>query len=124
MSSPGIRPRNDKSVAAPRGKQGSPQALRVLSADGATRPAAPSVAMPRAKTELTELLAGDKLLCVRRPPPADLSRQQAEMAPSGPASQVADKDLVPVIEAWPRLPRGIRSAILALVREAASDGDR
>ncbi len=77
MSSPGIRPRNNQPAAG--GKKGSQQTLRVLSADGAARAAPPSIAMPRATTELTELLAGDRLLCVRRRASATASGPNADV---------------------------------------------
>jgi hypothetical protein len=135
MSGPGIRPRNNK-PAAGAGKQGPPRALRVMSEDGVARAAAPSIIMPRAKTELSELLAGDALLCVRRRPPASPSRD-AELAarpraesPAALAGQqgprassparIADEDLARLIDAWPSLPGNIRAAILALVRTTAS----
>ena len=142
MSSPGIRPRKDQSAAASGSKRVSPQKLRVLSADGAAR-AAPSIAMPRAKTELTELLAGDKLLCVRRRTPATATRQNTEACSGPPAADarshaespvansgqspaaspptpIPGEDLARVIEAWPGLPRHVRAAILAMIRETAA----
>ena len=79
MSSPGIRPQNNKPAAGPAGKKGPPQTLRVLSEEGAARAAAPSIAMPRAKTELSELLAGDEMLYVRRRAPAITARQNANL---------------------------------------------
>jgi len=149
MSSPEIRPRNNKPAAGGQhvpmvdGK-GSQQTLRVLSEDGAVRAAAPSVAMPRATTELLELLAGDNTLCVRRASatatphdaealagasgadagskaesPATLWGQQGSHgADVSPPAPTVDADLARVIDAWPGLPRSIRVAVLALVRES------
>ncbi len=127
MSSPGIRPRNNQPAAS--GKKGSQQTLRVLSADGAARAARPSIAMPRAKTELTELLAGDRLLCLRRRASATATGPSAEVGQGTPAdnarpnvgsprAQSDDADLGRVIDAWSGLPRHVREAVLAMVREA------
>ncbi len=136
MSSPGIRPRTNKPAAGGRhaptvdGKKGSQQTLRVLSQEGATRGAA-SIAMPRAKTELSELLAGDDLLCVRRPRSASALRPSADQRPEASAADAAlqtesspvptaDGDLACVIDAWPGLPRNVRAAILAMIHETAA----
>ncbi len=75
--------------------------------------------MPRATTELSELLASDPLLCVRR---------RAESAPAADAASDAnpvagDADLAHVIQAWPSLPRNIRAAIAALVRDETGCND-
>jgi len=86
-------------------------ALRVHSEEGAAPASAPSIIMPRASTELTELLAGDDLLCVRRRETAPAPR------PIPTAEAAADADLASLIEAWPNLPRGVRAAILAMIRE-------
>jgi hypothetical protein len=144
MSSPGIRPRNNKPAAAPEGKKGSRQNLRVHAEDGAAR-AAPSIAMPRAKTELSELLAGDSLLCVRRRASATATRPKTDAEPgvsadgksqaespaalagghhvpmvgnpdSSPQACTGDEDLGRVIDAWPGLPRNVRAGILAMIR--------
>jgi hypothetical protein len=153
MSSPGIRPRNSKLAAGGQNvpmadvKKGAPQPLRVLSQDGTARAAAPSIVMPRAKTELSELLAGDDLLCVRRRTvatavqqdpsanmrvPAAYAGTQAESLASlstkrsgdgpdaAPRAHLADADLAGVIDAWPGLPRNVRAAILAMIRETAT----
>jgi len=131
MSSPGIRPRDKQSAAVSGGAKVSRQKLRVLAEDGA-RAAPPSVAMPRAKTELTALLAGDKLLCLRRP--ATTATQQNASARAGVSEVDArspvespvtnpgpqSDDLAQVIDAWPGLPCNVRAAILALIRETAS----
>ena len=124
MSSPGIHPRDNEPAAGPSSKNGAQQKLRVLSGDNAppTRapgicafacpgaPAAPSIAMPQATTELSELLAGDNALCVRRP--------QSSAAPRGErCPDDGDGDLACLIDAWPGLPRNIRAAVLALIRE-------
>jgi hypothetical protein len=124
MSSPGTRPRNNKPAAAAAGGKGSPQKLRVLSRDGATRPAA-SIAMPRAKTELSEMLAGDALLCARRPQaaaiaPAEPPVAEAPSRDESPRVPAPGGDLAQVMEAWPMLPRNVRAAILAMIRETAS----
>jgi hypothetical protein len=145
MSSPGIRPRNNQPAAGRGGKVVSEQKLRVLSEDTAARTAAPSIAMPRSKTELTELLAGDALLCVRRRAAATAARPNADVGSSvsgadancraestatlsgqeSPASlpqaHVSNKDdLARVIDAWPGLSRNVRAAILAMIRETAA----
>ena len=133
MNSPVIRPRNNKPAVAPDGKTGPQQALRVMSGDGAARPAAPSIAMPRAKTELSELLAGDDALCVRRRSSATATRQTAEARSDvpdvhaepqieSPPTAAVDGDLTRVIDAWPGLPRNVRAAVLALIRETATGG--
>ena len=115
MSSPSTRPLNKKPTADPAGNKGMPPTFRVLSHDSAARVAAPSIAMPRARTELSELLADDDALCVRRRAPATAPRENAEaVSPSAPA---VDGDLTYVIEAWPDLSRNIRAAVLALIRE-------
>jgi hypothetical protein len=33
----------------------------------------------------------------------------------------ADPDLAAVVDAWPRLPRALRAAVLAMVRSASED---
>jgi hypothetical protein len=148
MSNPGIRPRNQQPAAAGQhvpavgGKKDPQQTLRVLSADGAARAAAPSIAMPRAKTELSELLAGDHLLCVRRrasatrpaagapsSPVADAQPQAESSAKpfgqqghdSSSRAPIADADLTRVIGAWPGLSRNVRAAIVAMIRETAAE---
>ncbi len=135
MSSPGIRPRNNKPAAGGHartvdGKKGPQKTLRVMPEEAAAR-AVPSIAMPRAKTELTEILAGDDLLCVRRPRTATALRPTADTVSSvpgvdvepraeSPRSQSGDGDLAGVIDAWPGLPRNVRAAILAMIRETAA----
>ena len=141
MSSPGIRLLSNKTVAGPNGKARGPQALRVMSDEGVAPAAAPSVVMPRAKTDLGELLAGDRTLCLRRTsapaPQAAEARPVAASDDSGahaePAAALAgqetpgdgspspsavhvDGDLARVIKAWPGLPCNVRAAVLALVR--------
>jgi hypothetical protein len=100
--------------------------------------------MPRAKTELSELLAGDKSLCVRRRTPATPTRNNADSGSdassadagartespaagsdpwggdSSPRAHLADADLRRVVDVWPRLPHNVRAAILAIVRETAA----
>ena len=66
--------------------------------------------MPRAKTELSQLLAGDEVICVR-PRRDSLAPFDVDTA----KSQAFDVDLSHVIDAWPRLPQGVRKAILAMV---------
>ena len=99
MTRPGIPQRTIK----------PPKALRVLSADGSTT-VAPSIVMPRAKTELSHLLAGDDAICVRprRESPVTYSSDAA-------TSQAFGDDLSKVIAAWPRLTQGVRTAVLAMV---------
>ncbi len=119
MSSPGIRPRNNNPAVSPDGKTGA-QTLRVLAEGGAVRAAVPSVVMPRAKTELSELLAGDALLCVRRRASAPSAQPSpASRDPSSPVPTV-DADLARVSAAWPGLPRNIRAAMLAMIRETTA----
>ena len=125
MSSPGIRPQNNKPATGPSGKQDSQRELHVISAVGVARAATPSVAMPRAKTELSELLAGDHVLCARRRVSANAMRQNAE-ARSGAdaepqAAQTVDADLACVIDAWPGLSEDVRAAVLALIREPSGE---
>jgi hypothetical protein len=143
MSSPGIGPRKNKSAAGPEGNKG-PRPLRVLSQDGSARVVAPSIAMPRAKTELSALLVGDDVLCVRKLATAAAERQNADRGscasgavaeppdklPATPTDRrsgessmpadIADGDLAYVIDAWPGLPRDVRLAILAVVRKAST----
>ena len=123
MNHPGIRPRNNKPAA----KMGAPQTLRVLSDDAAARAAPASIAMPRSRTELLELLAGDDALCVRRRAAAASAQPNGEVGLGGsgtnaesqaesPAAPAVDGDLACVIDAWPGLPRYIRAAVLAMIR--------
>jgi len=123
MNSPGTRSRDNK-PGNPSGKRPSKQTLRVLSDDGAMRPA-PSIAMPRAKTELSELLAGDDTLCVRRLGSAAAAQNRTSRpltsAAASPdcraktSSSMADEQLAFLIDAWPRLSPNIRAAIWAMV---------
>jgi hypothetical protein len=124
MSSPGNHPPDNKRG----GKKGPQQKLRVLSEDGSTRPAAAGIAMPRARTDRSELLAGDSTLCVRRRAAATTTRQNAEACSGAcgvvaepqaeaPRTPTADGDLACVVDAWPGLPRNVRAAVLALIRE-------
>jgi len=137
MNSPGISPPSNKPAANPGSKRESRQPLRVLLEDGAARAAAPSIAMPRAKTELSELLAGDDLLCARWRAPATALRHNvaplpqaespgaisaqriADSCDSSPRSRSLDGGLGRVIEVWPNLPRNVRAAILAMIRETS-----
>ena len=125
MSSPGTRSRDNKPAAGPNGKKRSEQTWRVLSEDGVAR-ASPSIAMPRAKTELSELLAGDSELCIRRRPTvaAELHKAGPHREASGipakaqtasSAEPAIDPELASVIDAWPGLPRNVRAAVLAMV---------
>ena len=128
MNHSGIRPRNNKAAACPIGKTGSPPGLRVLSEDAASRSAPPSIVMPRARTDLVELLAGDSTLCVRRRPVATPTPQNAELRSGTSAAHIEsqtesppaltiDGDLVGVIGAWPGLPQSVRAAVLTMIRE-------
>jgi hypothetical protein len=105
-----------------------PRRLRVLAAEGSGR-AAPSVAMPRSNTELTDLLAGDRFVCVRRSSAVSSSRadsapwssEQRELAASNSAASAThDPEMAGLIAAWPSLPETIRAVILATVREATA----
>ncbi len=123
MNSSKTRPRDNKLAASQAGEKEPPQKLRVLSQDGMARVAAPNIAMPRAKTELSEMLAGDKSLCLRRRAanetrPSDDAKTRSA-SPADP--DIAVEDLTRVIEAWPGLPRNVRAAILAMIRETAVD---
>jgi hypothetical protein len=127
--SPGTRPQSKTPAAGPDGKKSRQQPLRVHDAEGTASTTAPSITMPRANTELTELLAGDALLCVRRRPapaaplPNSTAQGSAESQPlaqSQPAPN-ADADLAAVIDAWPGLPRNVRAAILAMIRSLNAD---
>jgi hypothetical protein len=146
MNSPGIRPPTLKPVAAPGGKQGWQQTLRVLREEDITRAAAPSIAMPLAKTELSELLACDDVLRVRRRAPAIATRTNADLGSdacgvegkshadslatfssqrnpdSSAQARMGDEDLGEVADAWPDLPRNVRAGILAMIR-ATTTGD-
>jgi hypothetical protein len=106
-------------MAPPDAKNGLGQALRILGGEGGR--AAPSIAMPRAKTELSALLAGDPAICVRRPAPIASAQDPIARVAAAPAFATADADLARLVEAWPSLPRSIRAAITAMVREAAAD---
>jgi len=106
MSSPEIRPRNNKPANGPNDKTGSPQTLRVLSDDVASHAAAPSIAMPRAKTELSELLAGDAMLCVRRRASATAMPQNAETPSSVSGVSVRPQAESPAALSGQRSPDG------------------
>jgi hypothetical protein len=81
--------------------------------------ARPSVAMPRATTELTQLLANDPLVGIRRRSQATPVPQAASESSVAGAElpTIQDAVLSRVIEAWPSLPRSIRAAISAMVCE-------
>jgi hypothetical protein len=126
MSSPAIRPLNSKPAAGQGGKTGPQQALRVLSEQIAARAARPNIAMPRPKTELSELLAGDNTLCLRRRASVVATQPNTE-ARSGtsacadplvesPPAPTDNGDLAHVIEAWPDLPEDIRATVMAMIR--------
>jgi hypothetical protein len=146
MSSPEIGVQRNKSAAGPAGKKGSPQKLRVLSEFSAPRTTSANITMPQAKTELSELLSGDELLCVRPRRPVAAERQavagsapsvlcanpelqaahrestaeepnRAAQAPDPPADTTND-DLAGLISLWPRLPHDVRAAVLAMVHES------
>ncbi len=143
MNSPGVRPRTLRPAAAPGGK-GLPQTLRVLPEEGATRAAAPSVAMPRPNAEFSEVLVCDDLLRVGRRASATAIRTNADTgsdacgvagkshadsaavlsnqgSPGSPAqARTGDEDLGQVTEAWPGLPRNVRAGILAIIRATIS----
>ena len=124
MNSSGTRSR-DK-AGRHDGQESRQAILGVMSEDGTVR-ASPSIAMPRAKTELAELLAGDKMLCVRRPSPGPVRPEVhagvcgINLAPGSDASPgpTMDEDLSLVIDAWPDLPRSVRAAVLAMIHETA-----
>lgn len=97
---------------------GGGAALRLTHPTALSHPtAARTAAMPIAMTELSELLAGDDTICVRRPPVAvaPSESRDAETPESASASDNADPQLARVVQAWPRLPGGIQSAIVAMV---------
>jgi len=141
MSSPGISPRSNNPAASLGGKKEPQQPLRVLSEDGTARTAAPSIAMPWARTELSELLAGDNLLCLRRRASATSTQQNTVAKPHAeslgvpsaqrvvvvdsrnpsPLAPTVNGDLARVIEVWPSLPRNVRAAISAMIRETVTD---
>jgi hypothetical protein len=126
MSSPGNHPRNNKpqnskpqnsKPAGPSGVKAARQPLRVHNEDGTPSSAAPSILMPRANTELTEMMAGDALLCVRpRAKPTPQPAAAASPAVEASRMESTDGDLSGVVEAWPDLPRNVRAAIVAMVR--------
>jgi len=125
MNRPELHPRKSDPAAAPRPKPGPRQTLRVLAAEAGSRTAAPSIEMPRAKTELSALLAGDAMICVRRRTPSTAAPVQPAGAPSAadlsaaPAvhPEATDGELARLVAAWPSLPRNVRAAIVALVGE-------
>lgn len=145
MNSTGIHPPTHEPVAASVGRQGFQQTLRVRKEEDATRCAAPSIAMPLADTELSELLAHDDGLCMRRrtpptairtnkaagssacdvedKPQADLPAALSSHRGSGSLAQARmdDEELGQVIDAWPDLPRNVRAGVLALIRATNSD---
>ncbi len=112
MASHGNPEQKAKPVAATPAKAGKP--WRVLSADGTS---APSIAMPRANTDLRQLLTGDLALCVRSR--AKVSAVSApldgKVEPLDNKVEPLDADLSRVREAWPNLSQGVRTAILALI---------
>jgi hypothetical protein len=146
MNSPGIRPPTLKTLAASGGKQGWQQTLRVLPEEDATRAAAPSIAMPLANTEFSEMLGCDDVLRARRRTPATMARMNADAGSDtcgvevkshadslatfssqrnpdlSSHSHMGDEDLAQVTDAWPGLPRNVRAGILALIH-ATTTGD-
>ena len=79
----------------------------------------PKVAMPSGAPDMGEILAAASVVApppplnpiVEAPPPAAAGR-----GPAGACRCHAAKlDVAPVVEAWPRLPHSIQSAILAVV---------
>jgi hypothetical protein len=122
------------SDAGPVGDVNPQQLWRVLGADGSARQiaapadaapcldihpppgasASPRVDMPGANTDLSKLLGEDDTLCVNR-----AVSGRSDCQPSEPPTPKSDSRLARVVEAWPRLPRPGRSAILAMI-EAAS----
>lgn len=104
-------------------------------------PVRPSVVMPTTMTELSELLAGDDTVCVRRPSqrsgdtsaasataPAQGMGDAESASPTGrervagpvlaslPSLDIdAEAELAEVIDVWPLLPRSVHTAILAII---------
>jgi len=120
MNSPGY-PWTAGPMTAAEDKSRPRQALR-MHGEEAGRIAAPSVLMPLAKTELTELLAGDAVVCVRRPAatgpaPQILAARQSSAIAAAPD----DPDLARLIAVWPSLPLDIRAAIAAMICEPAAE---
>jgi hypothetical protein len=99
---------------------------------GVAASAVPSVAMPQPVTELSELLAGDATLCIRR----SVKACRAEVLHSGEASAArpilaaipCDDDpqfgpeLARVVEVWPSLPRNAQRAVLAVIDAVLQPG--
>lgn len=145
MNSPGIHPPHRPAVA-PDDTQGFRQTLRVLPDEDAASAAAASIAMPRPKTELSEVLAGDDVLSAWRRAPATTAQTSHKTAPDAPnmedkshtgslatfssppplgsskQTRHDDEDIDQVIDAWPRIPRNIRAGILAMIH-ATTTGD-
>jgi hypothetical protein len=149
MNSPGIRPPTLKRVAAPGGREVFQQTLRVMPEEDATPAAAPSVAMPLATTEFSELLVCDYVLRARPRASVTATRTNADVGSdargvegkshadsadslatfssqpnpdSSARARTDDEDLDQVIDAWPGLPRNVRAGILAMIR-ATTTGD-
>ena len=85
----------------------------------------PSVAMPLPVTELSELLADDATICIRRPvKPCRAEAQSSAVASVAkpvlaaiPCDDEAElgPELTRVVEAWPALSRSAHRAILAMI---------
>jgi hypothetical protein len=81
----------------------------------------PTAAMPGATTELSQILAGDSTIQVRRPAKPDrrakigLMRGAADSAACAPANRSDDPRLGRIIEAWTDLPEEVRAAITTVV---------
>ena len=149
MSSPGIRPQNNKPAAGPAGKKGPPQTLRralggrrrtdhgaehchapgkdrTLGTAGRRRlavRAAARISNHRA-TERKSRIVRARRGCATPGRIGGRARRTsgARRARSSPRAQAAGGGLAAVIAAWPALPRNIRAAILAMIRET-SPGD-
>jgi hypothetical protein len=93
--------------------------LEVMAAAGLSLPerGKPKVAMPDGAPDMSELLAAAS--SVAPLPPEEPAVERAPHAGRGPSGTCpcpeTELPLAPVVEAWPRLPHSIQSAILAVV---------
>jgi hypothetical protein len=123
MNSPGSLSCSAEPAAAPVDR-GPRHELRVHGERGHS--AAPTAAMPRAKTDLAELLAGDKVLCVQRRSDRLAAAHAAASAPLSANDTISsvpaavDADLARLNAAWPALPADVRAAIAALAGQTTA----
>ncbi len=98
---------------------------------GGAPAAPPSVEMPTAVTELSVLLAEDGAVCAQRPTeqaapekPTTAEPAATQQPPPLPGDECEmDLSLARVVDAWPRLPRSVQTAVLTMI-EAMADGGK